>query len=57
MARRIDLQPDFHSIDGGQPGGLGCLPESGDPVEPIMIGYGERLVAELDGPLHQIFGM
>ncbi len=54
---RAGLEPDLDSVDGGKPGLLGRLPEPGDPVEPMVVGDCQRLVTELDGPLHQILGM
>ena len=56
-AGRIGLEPDLHSVDSGQPGFLCHLPEPRHSVEPVVIGDRQCLVAEIDGPFHQVFGM
>jgi hypothetical protein len=54
---RFVFEPDLNPVDDRKPGRLRRLPEPGDPVETVMVSYGKRLVLELDGTLHQIFGM
>ena len=53
----VDLEPDLHSVDGGQPGFLCRLPEPRHSVEPVVIGDRQCLVAKIDGAFHQVFGM
>ncbi len=43
-----------HRRETGFPGGLG---EPDCPVETVVIGYGQRLIAQLDCPFHQILGV
>ena len=53
----IGLEPDLHPVDGGQTGFLCRLPESRHSIEPVVIGDRQCHVAEIDGPIHQVFGM
>ncbi len=62
-AHRIDraflcgLQPDLHPIDHREANLPGRLPEPGDAVEPVVVGYGQRVVSELDSTVNQVLGM
>ncbi len=44
----------LHSIYDGKTCCPGCLPEPGDPIEPVVVGHRKSFVAQRDSTIHEV---